>query len=250
MKRLFISLFILLALPAMAQYRGHGGHDPHGHGAASSLTVVGPKHQAFWLFVDDVLQNEQPVHSIRVNNLWPDDFYIRVELDNPGQDCIGRFVDLRQPQGLSVVQRGNLFGLEPTQGSIRPELTLDLLTETPLPPVPPAPHIEVVQPAPLEPVHVELGMNPRDFDDAYAMLSKETFDDTRLTMAQQVISANMLSVSQIAQICRLFTFESNRLELAKLAYPRCTEKNKYYLLNEVFTYDSSKRELNEYIQGL
>lgn len=251
MKKTFLYLFLLLALPSMAQYRGHGGHGPgSGHESASSLTIVAPKHQTFWLFVDDVLQNENAVHSIHVNNLWPDKLYIRVEMDNKNQDCVGRFVDLRHPQGFSIVQRGTLWGLEPTQGNIRPELTMDLLTETPLPPMPPTPQIGSTQPPVPEPVHVEMGMNPRDFDEAMALLSKETFDDTRLATAKQIVANNPMAVNQIAQICRLFTYESNKLELAKFAYPSCIEKNKYYMLNEVFTYDGSKQELNDYIRGL
>ena len=104
MKKTILYLFLLLALPSMAQYRGHGGHGPGGgHEPASSLTIVAQKHQAFWLFVDDVLQNENAVHSIRINNLWPDEFYIRVELDNGSQDCVGRFIDMRHPQGFSIV---------------------------------------------------------------------------------------------------------------------------------------------------
>lgn len=256
MKKSILYLFLFLALPSMAQYRGHGhgNHDGHGpggiHESASSLTIVAPKHQTFWLFVDDVLQNENAVHSIRINNLWPAELYIRVELDNGSQDCVGRFVDMRHPKGFSIVQRGNLLGLEPTQGNIRPELIMDLLTATPLPPMPPAPQVEIVQPPVPEPVHIEMGMNPRDFDEAVALLSKEAFDDTRLATAKQIIANNPMTVNQIAQICRLFTNESNKLELAKFAYPYCIEKNKYYMLNEVFTYDSSKQELNEYVGGL
>lgn len=250
MKKTLLYLFLILTLPSMAQYRGHGGHGPGGsHDSASSLTIVAPKHQMFWLFVDDVLQNENAVHSIRINNLWPDELYIRVELDNPTQDCIGRFVDFRYPQGFSIVQHGSLLGLEPAQGNIRPELVMDLLTGTPLPPVPPTPHIEIVQPPIPEPIHIEPGMNSKDFNEALTLLSKETFDDTRLATAKQIIGNNLMTVNQIAQICRLFNYESNTLELAKFAYPYCVEKNKYYLLNDVFTYDSSKRELNEYIGG-
>lgn len=251
MKKTLLYLFLLLALPSMAQYRGHGGHGPGGgHESASSLTIVAPKHQTFWLFVDDVLQNENAVHSIRINNLWPAELYIRVELDNKNQDCVGRFVDLKHPQGFNIVQHGDLLGLEPSQGNIRPELTMDLLTEMPLPPVPPTPQVGPGQPPVLEPVHMEMGMNPRDFDEAMALLSKETFDDTRLATAKQIIANNPMTVNQIAQICRLFTYESNKLEWAKFAYPYCVDKNKYYMLNEVFTYDSSKQELNEYIRGL
>ena len=254
MKKSILYLFLLLALPSMAQYRSHGDHGSGGsHETASSLTIVAPKHQAFWLFVDDVLQNENAVHSIRINNLWPDEFYIRVELDNPEQDCIGRFVDMRYPQGFSIVQHGNLFGFEPTQGNIRPELTMNVMTEMPLPPMPATPstpQIEIVQPPVPEPVHIEMGMNPRDFDEAVNLLSKESFDDTRLTTAKQIVANNPMTVNQIAQICRLFTYENNKLEWAKFAYPYCVEKNKYYMLNDVFTYDSSKQELNEFIKGL
>ena len=247
MKKSILYLFLLLALPSMAQYRGHDGHGHGGgHESASSLTIVAPMHQTFWLFVDNVLQNENAVHSIRINNIWPDEFYIRVELDNKDQDCVGRFVDFRHPQGFSIVQHGNLLGLEPTQGNIRPELTMDLLTGAPLPP--PSPQVGIVQPP--VPMHIEMGMNPRDFEEAVAMLSKESFEDTRLATAKQIVANNPMTVNQITRICQLFTFESNKLELAKFAYPNCIEKDKYYMLNEVFTYDSSKHELNEYIREL
>lgn len=247
MKKSILYLFLLLALPSMAQYRGHGGHGPGGgHEPASSLTIVAPMHQTFWLFVDDVLQNENAVHSIRINNMWPDEFYIRVELDNGNQDCVGRYVDLRYPQGFSIVQHGNLLGLEATHGNIRPELTMNLLTGTPL--LPPSHQVEIVPPP--VPGYIEMDMNPRDFEEAMTLLSKETFDDTRLATAKQIVANNPMTVNQIMEICQLLTYESNKLELAKFAYPYCIEKNKYYMLNEVFTYDSSKKELNEYLRGL
>ena len=204
MKRFLLYLLVFVTLPAMAQYRGHGGHGHDGHnhqGQASSLTIVAPHHQTFWLFVDDVLQNEQSVHSIRINNLWPDEFYIRVELDNREQNCLGQFIDLHYPQGFRIIEHRGFYGLEP-------------------------------------------------FGEAYAMIQRESFDDTRLTIAKQVVVTNKMMVNQIAQIARLFSFENNRLEFAKFAYPYCIEKNKYYLLYDVFDHDSSKHELNEYIQGL
>lgn len=267
MKKSILYLFLLLAIPSMAQYRGHGGHGPGGgHGSASSLTIVAPKHQTFWLFVDDVLQNENAVRSIRINNLWPEELYIRVELDNGSQDCVGRYVDMRQSQSFSIVQRGNLLGLEATHSSIRPELTMDLLTETQMPSMPyghqggnmpPMPQGGNMPPAPPGgmqppmPGHgpMMMGMNPKDFEGALALLSKESYDDTRLAKAKQIVANNPMTVDQISQICRLFKFEDNKLEFAKFAYPYCVEKNKYFMLNDVFSFDGSKRELNEYIQG-
>ena len=245
-KHLLFFLILFMVLPSMAQVatvrRHHGGN----HHGSTTLTIVAPRGLSFWLFVDDVLQNEQPVRSICVRNLWEDSFYIRVELDNPLQNCVGQFVDLKQSQTLTIVRDDKLFGMDYSQIHVRPEVTMDLVTEQPSvggnvqPPVPPTP------PAP----PMQFGMTPQDYEDAYQVISNESFDSSKLTVAKQVVSANPMTASQILGICKLFSFESNKLEFAKFAYANCVDQNKYYLLNEAFSYESSKRELNNYINGL
>ena len=245
-KHLLFFLILFMVLPSMAQVatvrRHHGGN----HHGSTTLTIVAPRGLSFWLFVDDVLQNEQPVRSICVRNLWEDSFYVRVELDNPLQNCVGQFVDLKQSQTLTIVRDDKLFGMDYSQIHVRPEVTMDLVTEQPSvggnvqPPVPPTP------PAP----PMQFGMTPQDYEDAYQVISNESFDSSKLTVAKQVISANPMTASQILGICKLFSFESNKLEFAKFAYANCVDQNKYYLLNEAFSYESSKRELNNYINGL
>ena len=243
-KHLIFTLILFTTLPGMAQVaivRPKPGDHPHGN---FTLTIATPRNldYHFWLYVDDVLQNEEPVRSICINNMGEDDFYIRVELDNPLQNCVGQLVDLSQSQTLTIVQANNFFGLEPSQAHIRPEVTMNLITEppyivndetfvTPMPPVP-------------------FGMNQQDYEDAYQLISEESFDSSKLALAKQVISSNPMTASQILEICKLFSFESNKLEFAKFAYTNCVDKNKYYLLNEAFSYNSSKRELDEYIKGL
>ena len=90
-------------------------------------------------------------------------------------------------------------------------------------------------------------MNPKDFEKAIQLISDESFDSKRLTIAKRIITDNKMSVKQIADICKLFTFEANRLEFAKYAYHFCVDPNRYFLLDEVFTYSSSKEELFDYI---
>ena len=46
-----------------------------------------------------------------------------------------------------------------------------------------------------------------------------------------------------------FGFEETKLEFAKYAYDFCTEKNKYYMVGDKFSFSSSKDELNEYLEG-
>jgi hypothetical protein len=241
-----LSLFIIMlafALGVTAQNKitvkpKHGGNQ---HGNAT-LTVTSPRNQSFrfWLYVDDVLQNEQSARSVCVRNLEEDSYYVRVELDNTLQNCVGQFVDLRQSQTLAIVHSDKWYGLETTDMHIRPELTVDLVTGQsesnvvpPVPPVPPTPY----------------GMNPQDYEEACQLISKESFDSSKLTVAEQVVTSNPVTASQILGICKLFSFESNKLSFAKTAYPYCVDKNKYYLLNEAFSYESSKRELNEFIKN-
>ena len=240
-KHLLFALLLFLALPSMAQVAAVRPQHHGGHNGSSTLTVVAPRGLSFWLFVDDVLQNEDPVRSICLRNLWNDNFYIRVELDNQDHNCVGQFINLRQSKTISIVQSNKLIGLEQAQINIHPELTMDLITQQPMTvgngqhpimPVPPMP----------------MGMNPHDYESACQIIAKESFDRSKLTVANQVVSGNPMTASQILGICKMFSFESNKLEFAKYAYPYCTEPNKYFLLNDAFSYESSKRELDEYVR--
>ena len=246
-KHLFFALILFLALPSMAQIKIRPNHGSNHQGNSSltvkgnsSLTVTSPRNlnYRFWLYVDDVLQNEQPTRSICIQNLEEDSYYIRVELDNQSQSCMGQFVDLKQSLTLSIVQNGKLFGLETSQAHVRPEVTQDLIVQQP--------EIPNIQP----PVPPSFGMNSRDYDDACQLISNESFDNTKLTLAKQIVSSNPMTARQILGICQMFSFESNKLEFAKFAYGYCVDPNKYFLINEAFTYDSSKRELDEFIRGL
>ena len=92
-------------------------------------------------------------------------------------------------------------------------------------------------------------MPTADFDDAKAQITKASFADDKMRVAKQITKANCLSVAQIKEICKMFSFEDNKLEYAKFAYDFTFEKNKYYLVNDVFSFSSSREDLDEYIQG-
>lgn len=235
MKRplLFCLLLFLAPLSAIAQYKCHSGRPAPSQSSDISLTIMAPRQQTFWLFVDDVLQNEQPAHSIRVNGLGTEKHYIYVELDNAAQNSVGQYVILNKSQTFGIVQRGNLFGLETSGINVRPEFTLNLRA-TSEPSTSPVQHV----------------LSAAEFEEVYATIERESYDKTRLNVAKQVVEANKMTAKQIEQIMKLFSFEGNKLEFAKFAYPFCLDPNKYYLVNEAFSYDGSKQELNDYIKGL
>jgi hypothetical protein len=92
-------------------------------------------------------------------------------------------------------------------------------------------------------------MSPGDFNAALATIKKQSFEDTRLKTAKQVITSNCLNVNQIIQIANTFNFEDNKLEFAKFAYDFCIEPRNYFKLNEIFSFSSNVEELSDYVQS-
>lgn len=92
-------------------------------------------------------------------------------------------------------------------------------------------------------------MNNIDFQSAKKSIASKSFEDSKLTTAKQIVSANCVLSSQVKEILDLFGFESTRLEFAKYAYKYTYDKNNYYKVNEGFKFESSIDELNEFING-
>ena len=91
-------------------------------------------------------------------------------------------------------------------------------------------------------------MSASNFSAAKNTISKQSFDETKLSTAKQIISSNCLLAAQIKELMLLFSFEETRLTLAKDAYVHCVDKNNYFLLNDAFTFSSSVEELNNSIK--
>lgn len=90
-------------------------------------------------------------------------------------------------------------------------------------------------------------MNATNFAAALKSISNSSFDETRLSTAKSISSKNCLSSDQVMKICKLFSFEDSKLAFAKHAYSRITDQKNYFKVNEVFSFDSSKEELNSFI---
>jgi len=92
-------------------------------------------------------------------------------------------------------------------------------------------------------------MGSTDFSSAKSSISSKSFDDTRLTVAKQIVDANCLTAQQVKEIMLLFSFEDSRLDFAKYAYNKVTDPNNYYKLNDAFTFESNVDELNNYVRS-
>ena len=92
-------------------------------------------------------------------------------------------------------------------------------------------------------------MQQGDFASAINTIKGQSFDETKLSTAKQIVGANCLSAGQITEVCKQFSFEDNKLAFAKFAYDHCTDPQNYFKVNNVFTFSSNTDELNKYIQS-
>ena len=70
-----------------------------------------------------------------------------------------------------------------------------------------------------------------------------------MTMAKQIINSNCLVASQVKEIMMIFDFEASKLDFAKYAYTRTYDIGNYYMVNDVFDFESSIDDLNAYINA-
>ena len=98
------------------------------------------------------------------------------------------------------------------------------------------------------PIGCPYPMPTQQFEQVKQSIASKSFEDSKLTIAKQVISSNCILSSQVKDILKLFSFEDTRLDLAKYAYGYTYDIANYYQLNDAFTFESSIQDLNDYIK--
>lgn len=87
------------------------------------------------------------------------------------------------------------------------------------------------------------------FESIKRSISAKDFEDSKLTLAKQVLNSNCLLAAQVKELMTLFDFESTRLEFAKMAYRHTYDQGNFYKVNDAFEYESSIEELHEFISA-
>jgi hypothetical protein len=80
-------------------------------------------------------------------------------------------------------------------------------------------------------------------------LDRERFEDTKLNMINTAISNNnYVSSQQVKELLGQFSFEANKLTVAKYCYQFVTDRQNYYSVADALNHSTSKNELMRYIQ--
>jgi len=92
-------------------------------------------------------------------------------------------------------------------------------------------------------------MKAGDFTAAKKTVSETAFEESKLSTAKSIAASNCLSTDQVVALCEVFSFEESKLTFAKYAYKYTTDPKNYFKVNNVFSFDSNKDELNKFISG-
>lgn len=87
------------------------------------------------------------------------------------------------------------------------------------------------------------------FESIKSSIEEKEFEDSRLKSCKQNIAGKCMSTDQIKSILKLLSYEESRLEVAKFAFEYTHDIENYHLLNEVFSFGSSKKELEQYLKS-
>ncbi|HZG99963.1 MAG TPA: DUF4476 domain-containing protein [Flavisolibacter sp.] len=93
----------------------------------------------------------------------------------------------------------------------------------------------------------EAAMSASSFETLRNTLRQERFTSSRMMMLKQALQDNYFTAEQVKLMAQLFSFEDDKLQVAKLAYNRTVDKTNYHLLYSILSYSSSKEDLARYI---
>ncbi|HMI08515.1 MAG TPA: DUF4476 domain-containing protein [Flavobacterium sp.] len=240
-------LLLLFTVFSFAQYR---------NGNLNFLSESGEK---FYVELNGQKINDYPQSNLRIENLNEPDYDVRIVFANRNLpqiiknkvaivDAEGVFRDatykIKKEKGRRTKMKLTFVAMVPVTGYYNGPRNVFVIQYHQSEPTPGYPE------PPLEPgCRNHLPMSNADFNSALATVKNQNFDETRLKIAKQIVSANCMSTDQIVKIAGTFGFDENKLDFAKYADDFCTDPGTYFKVNNVFGFSSSAEELSDYVQS-
>lgn len=90
-----------------------------------------------------------------------------------------------------------------------------------------------------------IAMDSLAFKSYYNQVSRNNFDDAKLTEMEQALSKKCFSSEQIKQLLKLLAFEEDKLKLARKALAYVTDPENYTTVLSAFDFEASKAEIKK-----
>lgn len=82
-----------------------------------------------------------------------------------------------------------------------------------------------------------------------AMKKDAWFDDKKIIFINQQGRHAMFTSEQISILVKDLSFDKNKITLAKSLFSKCVDKQKYFIVYDAFDFESSRRELMDFVSG-
>lgn len=88
-----------------------------------------------------------------------------------------------------------------------------------------------------------------DYKDLKGTINNLNFESSNMDILKSAIDNNYFTSEQLRELLGYFTFESNKLEIAKYAYKKICDTKNFFKVYDAFNFDASVTELKNYISG-
>ena len=264
MKLRSLVLLFVLTMPGFSyaqQQRENYYEERYADHEASVLSVFSENGEQFFLVLNGVSQNNMPTSRIRVEGLPKYGNDIEIIFADQRTQALRKSVNIADPvDGKAVdmvlkISRGRegyprlrfhkCTEIEREHHAERDEYVMYYGRPGQRNTVTTTTTSYQTTPPPQGPV----AMDQRTFSDAKHSISRSSFDDTKLSTAKTILSSNYVTTDQVIEICKLFSFEDNKLTFAEYAYSRTVDPNNYFKVGSIFNFDASKESLNSFISS-
>ncbi|UYZ62179.1 DUF4476 domain-containing protein [Hymenobacter weizhouensis] len=101
---------------------------------------------------------------------------------------------------------------------------------------------------PAYPAHSYI-LSPQEADELLQTVQRQSFDDNKLALIREALHETSLPADDARRLVSTISFDRNRIELAKYLYTRVADRQNFYRVYDVFQFQSSIREVQQYIES-
>ncbi|PQJ09387.1 hypothetical protein CJD36_019270 [Flavipsychrobacter stenotrophus] len=279
-RRLFLLALIVLPFLSLAQGSrdSRGGGNGHGNGGGrgngngngsgygqmvgvpgSALSIWSENGERFFLMLNGIKQNTYAQTRVRIEDLPFVVNDIQIIFDDNRTPAISKTITFMDPieggpinlsmrivrdrSGYARLSFNRMNNLERDYRGEQGEYVMHYGRDNGRNNAP----VQVVTTPPPPPPPMQ--MDNQSFAAAIQTIKSSAWDETRLSTAKTIANNNYFTVDQVITICKTFSWEDSKIDFAKYAYKRTVDRQNYYTIANIFTWDSNKTALNDFINA-
>ena len=223
-------------------------------GCPSTLQIHTDLHRPIKVYVDGTTGNNPPTVGVTVNGITPGEHHLKV---------VEVYTDRYGERVRKTVYSGNI--------NVRPSVHIDARVDegqgiavhnTPVPCAdgyngPPSDNKahsnNGVEDPPVAPTPVADALPPymsdADFQTLVNTIIAAKYEVKKMDTLKAFIGTSHVSTDQVRQVMALFSFESNKLDVAKLLYDHTVDPKKYASLASSFNFKAQQDEFKKFLKG-